>query len=264
MEIREVFESPEIVEYYRTLDGLQEAEKRILAILRVHLANIRMLDIGVGAGRTTVVFAPLVSEYVAVDSSDAMVRACNDRFRDSNPSWAFRVGDARALNDFEDGSFGFVLFSFNGIDCMSHEDRLRTLCEIRRVLEPGGFLAFSTHNLNSSFESRFSVRKARGIASATRLMVQTIKFRLFNPKPDVLRVGDYAMIRDGAGSFRAAQYYVKPRAQRTQLQTCGFRNIRVFSHPTGRELMEGEEGEAQDAWLYYLCRRPDSEVESRP
>ena len=49
---------------------------------------------------------------------------------------------------FEDSSFDFILFSFNGIDYMNHDERIRTLREIRRILKTGGYFCFSTHNLN--------------------------------------------------------------------------------------------------------------------
>lgn len=259
---REVFGSPEMVEYYRNLTDAQEAEKKILEILRPKLPRVRMLDLGVGGGRTTGTFAPLVAGYVGVDVADAMVQACKDRFGTSNPGWTFRVADARALDDFENESFGFVLFSFNGLDCMSHEDRLRSFCEIQRVLEPEGAFAFSTHNLNSPFQSRFSVRKARGVASGVRLLVQGIKFRLLNPRLREVRRGDYALIRDGTGSFRGVNYYVTPRAQRAQLEERGFQGIRVFDHSGGRELMGEEEEGARDPWLYYLCYTPHSDAET--
>ena len=116
MGTKDVYEDPEIVDYYRTIQGLQASEESILAILRGDIGGFRMLDIGIGAGRTTEVFAPLVSKYVGVDYSSAMVDACRDRFRDSNETWSFQLADARSLVQFDDRSFDFVLFSFNGID----------------------------------------------------------------------------------------------------------------------------------------------------
>ncbi len=259
---REVYEELEIVEYYRNLDGLQPAELAILEILQPDLSQLRMLDVGVGAGRTTASFAPLVAEYVGVDYADAMVQVCRDRFGTSDPGWTFCVADARDLDGFEDDSFGFVLFSFNGIDCMSHEDRLRSFREILRVLKPGGAFGFSTHNLNSTFESRFSVRNATGVASWVRLLVQGIKFRLVNPRLREKRQGDHALIRDGTGSFRSVHYYISPPAQRAQLGECGFQNIRAFSHPDGLEITGEREQGSRDSWHYYLCYAPGADAES--
>src|ERR1019366_8247253 len=60
----------------------------------------------------------------------------------------FEIGDARDLSRFGDGEFDVVLFSFNGMDYISHEDRLRVLAPVRRVLRPGGTFFFSAHSLN--------------------------------------------------------------------------------------------------------------------
>jgi ubiquinone/menaquinone biosynthesis C-methylase UbiE len=57
------------------------------------------------------------------------------RVKKKYPNGDFRVGDARDLSQFEDESFDFVLFSYNGIDVISHPDRLRTSREIYRVLK---------------------------------------------------------------------------------------------------------------------------------
>ena len=54
------------------------------------------------------------------------------------------------LSMFDSASFDFVLFSYNGIDTMSHVNRLRVFDEVFRLLVSGGLFAFSSHNLESS------------------------------------------------------------------------------------------------------------------
>ncbi len=56
--------------------------------------------------------------------------------------------DASDMAVFDNACFDFVLFTFNGIDGMSHEKRIKTLKEIFRVLKYDGVFAFSTHNLD--------------------------------------------------------------------------------------------------------------------
>jgi ubiquinone/menaquinone biosynthesis C-methylase UbiE len=43
---------------------------------------MKMLDIGVGRGRTTMHFAQAAEEYWAIDYSEEMIAACRERFRD--------------------------------------------------------------------------------------------------------------------------------------------------------------------------------------
>ena len=73
---------------------------------------MKMLDIGVGGGRTTLHFAPLVKEYVGIDYSQNMIKACQERFAQVS----FQTADARSMGIFKDSTFDFILFSYNGID----------------------------------------------------------------------------------------------------------------------------------------------------
>jgi ubiquinone/menaquinone biosynthesis C-methylase UbiE len=43
---------------------------------------MKMLDIGVGRGRTTMHFAQAAEEYWAIDYSEETIAACRERFRD--------------------------------------------------------------------------------------------------------------------------------------------------------------------------------------
>ena len=136
-----------IIDEYAASTELQAPEKAILDILRDHLPQMKMLDIGVGGGRTTLHFAQAAEEYWAIDYSEEMIVACRKRFRDASSKVRFAVCDASAMNICPDSFFSFILFSFNGIDCISHEDRFRVFKEVQRVGRAGGLFCFSTHNL---------------------------------------------------------------------------------------------------------------------
>ena len=138
----------DIVDWYRAHTVFLPGERAFVEDLERHRAR-RLLDIGVGAGRTTEYFAGLADEYVGLDLSPAMVEACGARF----PDVRFEVADVRDLSRFPDGSFDVVLFSFNGVDCVgSDADRQRAFAEMRRVCAEGGRLFFSSKNLNQFLE----------------------------------------------------------------------------------------------------------------
>ncbi len=130
------------------------------------LGKMSMLDLGVGAGRTTAHFQPFVRRYVGLDYSPPMLEACARRFPDGIPNGRFVLGDARDLQVFPSGSFDFVLFSYNGLDSVDAADREAALREIRRVLKDDGWFCFSTHNID--WRGLMSWSGVRNIAAQIR------------------------------------------------------------------------------------------------
>ena len=125
---------PGIVASYEGDTELQPAEARIFQELRPQLADWSVLDIGVGAGRTTAHLAPLARDYLGVDISPHFVESCRQQFGSQG---RFEVADARDLAPLGAGRFDFVLFSFNGLDYLNHEERLQALAGIRGACKPG-------------------------------------------------------------------------------------------------------------------------------
>jgi ubiquinone/menaquinone biosynthesis C-methylase UbiE len=105
-----------------------------------------VLDIGVGRGRTTVALSETVGKYVGIDYSAKMIAACKERFRSTSQPLSFYVCDVRDMHRFPNHTFDVVMFSFNGLDYMLHEDRLIALRETRSVCVRNGWFVFSTHN----------------------------------------------------------------------------------------------------------------------
>ena len=173
---RERYNARDVVEAYAALDGLSAAEDRLFdSFLR---PGMDVLDLGVGAGRTTRALQGLAGRYVGVDYAERMIDRCRVLFPDAD----FRVGDAADLSAFVDGSFDAVVFAFNGIDTLHpDESRRRCLRECHRVLRDGGVLILSRHNPRAVLEpatrgeaprrgaaalAHFSYRSARRTARA--------------------------------------------------------------------------------------------------
>lgn len=212
-----------------------------------------MLDIGVGGGRTTCNFANLAEEYVGIDYSENMIAACRKRFPHPSRNISFKVCDAVSMKMFKTSYFDFILFSYNGIDYISHEERLKALQEIQRVGKPGGFFCFSAHNLRGikSLQIRLSISPVRILKEILRVLLlrfwynRSVIFRK-------LKNENYAIINDGEYNFRSSTYYIKPEEQIRQLSQ-GFKNIRVFSSEHGKEVNMSETDSITECWLYYLC-----------
>jgi ubiquinone/menaquinone biosynthesis C-methylase UbiE len=213
------WESEDTVREYYVECHLQKPEETVLNELRAKLPKMRMLDIGVGVGRTTHHFASLAKEYIGVDYSKNMIRACRRKFRNYPKKISFEVADARDLNLFGDNYFDFVLFSFNGIDCMNHDDRLKTLREIRRVTKNGGYFCFSAHNLNYAWKLgtfKLSRKPVELLRESRRLFLK----RLFNRKIWKIlrrknqRKQQHMIITEvGTAIPKIKMYYIAPKEQ---------------------------------------------------
>jgi len=245
---------PGMVESYAHHTGLQPPEARIFEELRPCLAGGAMLDVGVGAGRTTRHFAPAVAEYLGVDLSPSMVEHCRRQF--GSQHCRFQVADVRELSALGRHRFDFVLFSYNGLDYLAHEDRLHALDQIHAVCRPGAWFCFSTHNLHAlGHLMRLRAQCSRNPVALWRNLRNWLRWRWRHAqhvKQLAAQPRDWAIVNDGAHECRLETYYVRPAAQLAQLEPL-FGGARVFSLQ-GQELAGAELAGTEDDWLYYLCQ----------
>lgn len=239
------YEGEATVSYYRAQQPeLQPAEQKIIELLAAELNTLAMLDIGVGAGRTSHFFAPRVKHYTGVDYSKRMISTCRELY----PHFTFDVQDARNLS-YPSATFDFVLFSFNGIDSISPADREQAIKEIHRVLKPSGYFAFSTHNINGLghlFGFPLSINPKR--------WYKTIVLRNVNPGFREFFRKEFATILDGAHGYEITNHYTTPRHQVDQLAKAGLKTETLIDLK-GRTCTPEEAATRKDLWLYYLCRK---------
>jgi SAM-dependent methyltransferase len=250
----------EIAGEYVAASELQAPERTILALLRHELAGMKMLDIGVGAGRTTIHFAGLVQEYWGIDYSGAMIDLCRARFPQPGAGVRLAVCDARNMNICLDRFFDFILFSYNGIDYVSHDERLRILAEIARVGRAGAYFCFSTHNLRGGLRRLEFPALSGSLTGRVQKIWEWLLLRGWHNRVfslSGLRDLRYTVLNDGVHGNGLLTYYIRPTAQIEQLRSLGFENMRVYRLDTG-ELVSDEStlDEIDDPWLYYLCMIP--------
>lgn len=245
-------ESDFAVNRYKMAKHLQKPEQTILNIFKNKLKNMKMLDLGVGGGRTSIHFARLVKEYVGVDYSKNMIEACKNRIPEGK-NISFKVADARDLSEFENDSFDMVLCSFNGLDYISHDDRMIALNEIMRVLKNDGIFIFSAHNLNH-IHRFFSFEWCKNPIRLACCIIKLFFRLLLNGSPKKLQRKGWAIIKSEAIRFWLKTYYITPRSQIRQLNGVGFTIIRLFSLYNGNEINADRLEGINDPWIYYLCK----------
>lgn len=234
------------------------AEDVIIKSLKEPISQARLLDLGIGAGRTTEHVRNICREYVGVDYSPEMVKSALRRFPDAD----LRLMDARDLSSFVSQSFDFVLFSFNGLDYVSHEDRLRILREVHRVLRTDGVFMFSSHNRNTRVLPSHSLKNLLPLSiNPLRLLRNAVRYAqgLYNSLP-LRRLErqetEYALLNDAAHHYRLVHYYIAPRSQIAQLNRTGFEDVQAYALD-GSIIDTGASGssEVSDYMIHYVARR---------
>jgi SAM-dependent methyltransferase len=133
---RGVYRQQVAVDHYRRATSLQRSEQVLFS--RFLKPRDRLLDLGIGAGRTTR-FLRDRPIYVGLDIAQEMTAAT---FRDLGET-RLVVASADML-PFADSSFDSIVFSFNGLGYL--DSRNGVYNEVHRVLVPGGIFLFSLHN----------------------------------------------------------------------------------------------------------------------
>jgi ubiquinone/menaquinone biosynthesis C-methylase UbiE len=254
---RETYEDPQIVSSFGRHRQLQPPEQTLLDELGAGLGAMDMLDLGVGAGRTAWSFAPRVKSYLGVDYARAMIERCKQDL----PNYEFAVGDARRLEFAADNAYDFVLFSYNGIDHLELHERKHALAEMKRVLRPGGVLAFSSHNANflpiviDNYRFRFRT-SARETA---RSLKWSMVFNFNNPTLRFRLPLAFGMVKDGLHCFRSSGIcYIRPDLQVEALTRLGLEEITCARNDSVDYLAAGDPRVANfdSPWVYYRCRKP--------
>lgn len=233
---------------YRASTGfINEGERLVFEIARKRASGGRILDIGIGGGRTTGLFCDIAADYVGIDYTPEMVELAQRNY----PQAQLAHMDARDLSAFGNASFDLVLFSYNGIDSVDAEGRRAVLSEVSRVLRAGGTFVFSTFNRNWH---GFGEKRARSSIvwsnDPLRLGFRLVKHamglvreRRFAPLEQ--REGEHAILLHRAHDFGIMVYATTPQQLRAQLGASGFDGdpmlFSVDGHLLGGEILPEEE-----------------------
>ncbi len=141
--VRTTYQDPRVVSRYAEV-GLWPAEE--ILVLEYAADEGRVLDIGCGAGRTSIPLREMGFDVTAIDLSPSMVDLSKDIASACGVDIDVRVMDAMDLQLSND-QFDLALFSYNGLELLpGREGKMRALREIHRVLKPGGHFIFSSHS----------------------------------------------------------------------------------------------------------------------
>ena len=255
---RKTMTTASVVTHYARPWDLSKAEQATFERVAAQAKDQPILDIGVGGGRTVAALRRISHDYLGIDYSQGMVDACRQRFPDAR----FELADARALSDVADASIFLAVFSCNGIGMVSHADRLLILREVQRVLRPGGFFVFSTHNRNSPECRRgFLFPPFDWSFNPLRLAVRSLRFtgetvlRMRNRRrhhPHEVHADDYSVINDVCHHYSTLLYYLTLAKQRQQLVDAGFEADAEAYDLSGQRIVD----DTSDDSIALIARKP--------
>lgn len=264
-----LYDNESVSRDYASRDYLEPAERTVLEILRSELPEMDMLDMGVGGGRTTKYFAPIVNNYTGADYATAMIDACLEKYGND---YFFLSCDARDMREIPKNSYNFIFFSYNGIDSFKHKDRIASLKEIHRVLKPDGYFCFSSHNLDwEGLSDLFSIKNKIGLSGNESSVSIINRFRsvlwpawkifklsILNKSPFMsshilrLRKKKRGHLYDDSLNGKAKVYYISRDEQVRQLKETGFKNVTTISR--SGLITENITLLNKGGWIYYLCQ----------
>jgi SAM-dependent methyltransferase len=160
-----------------------------------------------------------------------------------------------------DNSYGFVLFSHNGIDHLELPERERALVEMKRVLRPGGLMAFSSHNTNflPVVVDNYRFRLRASLRETARSLKWMMVFNFQNPTLRFRLPLDVGMVKDGLHAFRSSGIcYIRPDLQAAALARLGWTDIRCAMNDSAH-FLDGSDPQVAtfgSPWVYYRCRKP--------
>ena len=241
-------------------DYTDAGEYAALAFIRDDIIGRPILDIGVGTGRTIGLLTSLSSDYRAIDYLPSMVELSRKRY----PDVSIELGDARNLTGMPAGHFGFVQFSYNGIDSVGARDRVQVLANVHRVLAGNGLFLFSTLNMNGPIPRqrpwhiflpkapdplRFAVRFAR-----TLLWKPVEIFRWYRLRRHQDRGPGFLIAPLPAHHWAILAHYTSLERQIDELEQSGFSVVRIFSSEPGNVVLPGDNTSGFD-YFHIVARK---------
>lgn len=151
------FQSDGVVDHYAQAAarvGLWLSEEKVFT--RLFRKEDAILELGCGAGRIAFGLHELgYNHLMATDYARAMVNQARHMATVLEYRIPFRVADATRL-EFEDNAFDGAIFGFNGLmQIPKQAEREKALREILRVIRPGAFFVFTSHDRERSKHQQF-------------------------------------------------------------------------------------------------------------
>lgn len=164
----------------------------------------------------------------------------------------------REMDALADETYDFTIVAFNGLDYISHPDRLKALREIHRVLKDNAIFVFSSHNKNFIKERKFLFPRPPLTLNICRLVVDffpriKMMWNYLMRRKLHLNEETYSIVNDGTQEYTLLTYYIDKKSQLEQLKKIGFELIEIYDM-FGKPI-ELDDEDRRSIWNYYVVRK---------
>ena len=230
----QTWESGGLLRRYRGR-GLRPPEREIFD-RHADILGGRVLELGVGGGRLTGHLIALGGSVHGMDIAPRMVAYCRKNY----PAASFSQGDLHDASSWGSGTWDAIVAGWALIDVLSDDERATFFDAAHRLLNPGGLLIFSSHNLASAtlLKSPFrSISVNTPLSFASQLLRLPRSYRNHRRLTRWQRIEpDYAILNGSAHDFSLLHYYISRDGQERQLERHGFgllESIDAHGHEIG-------------------------------
>ncbi|MFQ3225132.1 MAG: ubiquinone/menaquinone biosynthesis C-methylase UbiE [Lentimonas sp.] len=213
------FDSESVVDHYAKAAarlGLWESEEKIFT--RVFAPGDSLLELGCGAGRIAFGLHELgYNNIMATDYSAEMIKRARHLSTLLEYNLPLRVCDATAL-EFEDNVFDGAIFGFNGLmQIPQAAQREQALSEILRVIRPGGWFVFTSHDRELSPHRSFWMQEEQRWQQAE----QSTELDDFGDRSEITAEGEHYMhvpsVPEMAAVLERVGFRIEATVMRSQL-----------------------------------------------
>ncbi len=252
-ENQKIYNSNEVIAEYKKKVGLTTPESVLFNWVKKNVSCESILDIGVGAGRTTHFYAPVFKKYIGVDYSENMINSCRVKYANFFNA-EFIHADANGMPEFTIDKFDLIQFSLNGIDYLETiEERINLLSKLFLLLKNKGVFIFSTHNVYSLYRL-YSFQIPRNPFKIPLEISRYLNLRKINGNKENYLNKTFFRIYDGGENFKVNTCYIAPEFQYKLLVETGFNDIVAYDLK-GKEIDNNNLIQSNDDWIHFKCRK---------
>jgi len=192
-----------VKDYYSNSNTIKEYENEKLfpaeKIIFKKFFNLKsdILDIGCGAGRTSIALTKMGYDVTAFDLVPEMIKKAKSNAKNQKLKIKFSVKNATSM-DYPSESYNNVLFSYNGLENIpGKKNREKVFIDVFKILKPEGYFIFTVR-------SGFAVGRRMIM---WLLMLFSYPFVKFFSKGSSWELGD--KIRGGLYIHYLSPFYIK-------------------------------------------------------